>query len=562
MTTDPVPERIQRTASDLSQALDILATVSQDFALLAALDDTLRHALQRIMDYMNAEAASIFLLDSAGRELACPVCLGPVDVSQMRIRRGEGIVGRAVSTGRVQMVRDVRQDPDFDSLPDQATGFVTRSILCAPLRIKDNILGALEVINKKGGDGLFDPDDRSLLRALAALTALAIHNGRMAAALVEQERMQKELDLAREIQGRLLPAPAGADSFVHGFNLPVSEVSGDFFEHFVLGDGRVWFGVGDVSGKGMNAALLMAKTISLFRCLGKSESSPGRLLGVLNRELLETSYRGMFVTMAAGLYDPASDRLVLANAGHQPPLLRDPGGGYRELEAEDPPLGIVEAAEFAETRFALGGAGLYLFTDGLTEARLPAGPLGVEGVRRAIDSLAGLPPAERVAALGGSPDAAGAKRHDDVTVLLLERPGPDPWRMLLDRDFPADTAALADIRSAVRVACREAGCPPQGEEQVLLAVNEACMNVIQHGYRFLPGQALRLQLVERGPELTVRLLDRAPPVRETELRPRELDQLRPGGLGVHFMREVMDGVSCPAPPPGFTNLLQMTKKWK
>jgi sigma-B regulation protein RsbU (phosphoserine phosphatase) len=562
MTTEPVPERMQRTASDLSQALDILATVSQDFALLAALEDTLRHSLQRSMDYMNAEAASIFLLDGSGRELACPVCLGPVDVSHVRIQKGQGIVGRAVSTGKVQMVRDVRADPDFDSAPDQATGFVTRSILCAPLQIRDNILGALEVINKKGGDGLFDPDDRSLLRALAALMALAIHNGRMAAALVEQERMQKELDLAREIQGRLLPAPPGGAFPVHGFNLPVSEVSGDFFEHFALPDGRVWFGVGDVSGKGMNAALLMAKTISLFRCLGKSESSPGRLLGVLNRELLETSYRGMFVTMAAGLYDPASDRVLLANAGHQPPLLRDPGGAYRELEAEDPPLGILEGAEFGETAFALEGAGLYIFTDGLTEARLPGGPLGVEGIRQAIDALAGLPPGERVAALGGSLDAAGAKRHDDVTVLLLERPSPGPWRVLLDREFPAETAALAEIRNAVRAAAREAGCPPQCEEQLLLAVNEACMNVVQHGYRFAPGEALRLQLVERGPELTVRLLDRARPVREDELRSRELDQIRPGGLGVHFMREVMDGVSCLAPPPGFTNLLEMKKRWK
>lgn len=562
MTTEPAPERVQRTASDLSQALDILATVSQDFALLAALDDTLRHALQRVMDYMNAEAASIFLLDSSGRELGCPVCLGPVDVSHVRIQKGQGIVGRAVSTGRVQLVRDVRLDPDFDSSPDHQTGFITRSILCAPLQIKDNILGALEVINKKGGDGLFDPDDRSLLRALAAMTALAIHNGRMAAALVEQERMQRELELAREIQGRLLPAAEGGDFPVHGFNLPVSEVSGDFFEHFALADGRVWFGVGDVSGKGMNAALLMAKTISLFRCLGKSESSPGRLLGVLNRELLETSYRGMFVTMAAGLYDPDSDRVVLANAGHQPPLLRDSGGACRELEAEDPPLGILEGAEFGETAFALEGAGLYLFTDGLTEARLPAGPLGVEGVRQAIEALAGLPPGDRVAALGASLDAAGARRHDDVTVMLLERPAPSPWRLLLDREFPADTAALADIRNAVRAACREAGCPSQCEEQLLLAVNEACMNVIQHGYRFAPGQTLRLQLVERGPGLAVRVLDRAPPVSDRELRPRDLDQLRPGGLGVHFMREVMDGVSCLAPPPGYSNLLEMTKRWK
>ena len=132
------------------------------------------------------------------------------------------------------------------------------------------MLGALEVINKRKGDGLFDEADKRFLQVLAGLVSLAVHNAQMTGALVEQERMRRELDLAREIQRNLLPEQPAADFPVHGLNLSALEVSGDFYDFFTLADGRIAWGLGDVSGKGMNAAMLMAKTSSLFRCLGKT----------------------------------------------------------------------------------------------------------------------------------------------------------------------------------------------------------------------------------------------------------------------------------------------------
>src|ERR1700741_5494485 len=133
-----------------------------------------------------------------------------------------------------------------------------------------------------------------------------------------------------------------------------------------LPDGRIWFNVGDVSGKGMNAALLMAKTSSLFRCLAKSAEHPGQLLGAINNELCETNSHGMFVTMVGGLFDPATGLLRLSNAGHEPPLLFD-AERFTPIPADAPPLGMARGSGgpdgFPKRDIDLAGGTLYGGTD-------------------------------------------------------------------------------------------------------------------------------------------------------------------------------------------------------
>ena len=131
---------------------------------------------------------------------------------------------------------------------------------------------------------------------------------------------------------------------------------------------------------------------------------------------------------------------------------------------------------------------------------------------------------------------------------------------LLDQTFPASTEILSGLRQSVRGACQRAGCGEECVEQVVLAVNEACMNVIQHGYRRAAGQHFTLRLSVDGDMLSVHLLDNGLPASDADLRPRAFDELRPGGLGVHFMREVMDEVAYRPPPEGFTNCLQLRKR--
>lgn len=418
--------------------LALVAEMTRGFAGSGDFEAMVRDGLGWVTTHMRAEASSLFLLepraDGGPPDIVCHACVGPVDITGLRLPWGKGIVGRCIDRDAPQMVRDVAADPDYGGAQvEEEHGFVTRSILVAPLTVGEERLGAVEIINKLPGDGdpdhraaLFSDQDRELLVAVTGAAALAISNMRLAARLVEQERLKRELELAAEIQRGLLPPPAPADFPVHGLNLPVRSVSGDFFDVVPLPDGRLWATVADVSGKGMNAALLMAKTSSLFRCLCKEAPAPGPLLARISDELCETASHGMFVTMAAILYDPATGAARIANAGHEPLLLHDAAAGtFRDLPAGGPPLGIAEGIfggeGCPETEVTLlPGQALYVFTDGLTEAADGAGVmLGAEGAMALITEAAALPPRERPAAVVAAALAGGRVQRDDLTVLVL-----------------------------------------------------------------------------------------------------------------------------------------------
>ncbi len=241
---------------------------------------------------------------------------------------------------------------------------------------------------------------------------------RLAAAL------DQELRLAREIQQSLLPAEEAEAFPVAGINVSARELSGDFYDYFRLRDGRIYFNLADVSGKGVNAALLMAKTSSLFHCLGKHIHAPDKLLEVINNELCETAIRGMFVTMIAGLYDPRSRSVRLVNAGNPPAVLVARDGGVRSFEATASPLGIVPGSRFPlAEEIELGDGSLYLFSDGATEGRLEGDEmLGLEGLTQLFAAHRDQTPQARLATIVERFRNGSAKLHDDITILLLEEP--------------------------------------------------------------------------------------------------------------------------------------------
>lgn len=406
----------------LADDLDLIAEMTADFARSRDIEETLRLGLEHIATRMEAEAASLFLMDGDCGELVCRACWGPSDVTGLRLPPGRGIVWRSVEMNRPQLVKDTRTDPDFAHMVDKATGFTTRSILCAPMSVRDDRLGAIELFNKKGGTH-FDDDDRRILQALATSAALALINARQAAAMAEQEAFRRELALAADIQRAMLPPPRAADFPIHGVNLPARGVSGDFFDVVELPGGRLAFAIADVSGKGINAALLMAKTASLFRCLAKRLDGPGALLAAIDSELAETGSAGMFVTMVAGILDPASGRVTLANAGHEPPLLCR-GAEVEPLPGGMPPLGIDPTLFLGgcpESVVDLEGGSLYLFTDGLTEARDEDGRmLGTEGVLGLLARHSALPPPERLDAVIADVARDRLALKDDLTMLVVD----------------------------------------------------------------------------------------------------------------------------------------------
>ena len=386
--------------SEPDEAAVFLAKLTHEFASSLDIDETLKGAIDRFIVYLDAEAASIFLLEEDESALICRECAGPVDIKGLRLEPDQGIVGQTVSQNEAKIVRDVSKNPSFAAVVDKDTGFATRSILCAPLSVRGKCIGALELLNKRSGDGLFDLNDIQLATTVASAAALAIHNARMALELVEQERVRKELELAREIQESLLPLSQAGDFPVHGLNIPAREVSGDFFDFMRLDDGRVYFTLADVSGKGMNAALLMAKTTSLLRCLAKTSPDAGTLLRSVNDELCETATMGMFVTIVAGFLSADGDTVEIANGGHQPALIRRRDGSFEEFPAEAPPLGVLPDVEFPCCKLPLGDGAIYLYTDGLSESGGPDGSqLESEGLKRMLESTAPMRASERLPAI-------------------------------------------------------------------------------------------------------------------------------------------------------------------
>ncbi len=415
----------RRSSPALSGHLELLARMSGHFAVTTDIEETIQKALDLIIRYVGAEAGSLFLLEADTGKLVCKASVGQVDICGLMLDAGQGIVGQCVSGNCSRIVREVSEDPDFEPSVDDLTGFHTRSILCTPMTVHDAMLGAIELVNKKDESGLFSEPDLMMLQTLASAAALAIRNARMTEELVSQERLNREIELAIEMQRSLLPVAQPAPFPVSGINLPVYEVSGDFYDFFEIDDGRIYFSLGDVSGKGMDAALLMSKTSSLFRCLGKTIHMPAVLLATINRELCETAIHGMFVTMACGILDPASGKVQLANAGHEPALLHDCDGKFRAMPASAPPLGILypETGEtgIRDETFRLNGGTLYIFSDGVTEGFLENGdPLGVDGLKKIIREQSGETVTRRIESVISRLSSAGQKRRDDITILAVE----------------------------------------------------------------------------------------------------------------------------------------------
>ena len=412
-------EQVHRLVDEAPAAGDLylLAELSQEFALSLDIEDTLRNSVNTIIRYLDAEAASVFLLD--GDELVCRASAGPSPITGMRLPLDRGILGRTLSTRMCQMVRDVSTDPDFNKIVDHNTGFTTRSVMCTPLLVRERALGVLQVLNKKSERGLFSEHDLYVLRVLGVSVSLAIHNASMAVDLVEQRRIRQELELARQLQQRLLPEPRPEEFPLTGVNIPAHEVSGDFYDWFELGDGRLGFAIGDVSGKGLNAALLMVRAMSLLRGLGRAGTSLSALMQQVNAELYESSTAGMFVCALVGTYDPRSREAAWCSAGFPAALHHQADGSFRRWAATAPPLGIEPRLEFPLQQLSLGQDALYFYTDGATEVRGADGhSLDEDGLQELIRQHAMLPPQARLAALVESLSAL--RLRDDTTLLLLE----------------------------------------------------------------------------------------------------------------------------------------------
>ncbi|MGH8455078.1 MAG: ATP-binding SpoIIE family protein phosphatase, partial [Nevskiales bacterium] len=382
---------------------------------------------------------------------------------------------------------------------------------------------------------------------------------RMAEDLLAQRRLQQELEMARELQQQLLPPPLPPPFPLNGVNISAYEVSGDFYDYFPLDDGRTGFTIGDVSGKGLNAALLMVRTTSLLRGLGRAESSLPALLQRVNQELCETSSQGMFVCAVAGVYDPRTRLVSWCNAGFPAVLRHREDGHFESLPAQAPPLGIEPTLEVPLEQLTLGDESLYFYTDGAIEVRGADGySLDEEGLQVIIRRHASLAPKQRLDAM--VENLCALRLRDDTTLLVLEdRAAQSSMQRLAEMRVLSRAESLRDLRGMVADACRTAGCGNDLVEKLVLAVDEACANVIRHAYGGRQDGEIMLSIDREHNRLLFRLRDFAESVDPGRLKPRPPKPTRPGGLGLHLIDSIMDNWELRTPDDGRGNLLVMTK---
>jgi len=290
---------------------------------------------------------------------------------------GDGIVGRVAATGEGELIVDASADPRIVKHDDPA--LTVRSVIAAPIKVRQRLIGVLCVCN--AADGLpFSQTDYSLVAALAEQAGLAVHNADFIALQVEKQRLDVDLALAGDVQQMLLPpgmpAVAGLDLDARYF--AAQKVTGDLYDVFPLDGSRLAVAVADVAGKGVSASLLMAICRTLLREIAPRHESPAQVLAELNRKLAGEIRSGMYITLVYAVVDPAAARVTFARAGHERPLFSrlDAASGQHLSEypdSEGMPVGLVDPAMFGEViadrvlPFAPGDV-LVLYTDGLTEA--------------------------------------------------------------------------------------------------------------------------------------------------------------------------------------------------
>ena len=412
-------------SSKINVDLEIITKMNQEFALSLDLNETLKTALQVIIARINAQAANIFLINEKKKKFQCIASLHQDYLDEYELDLKDGVMGKAVEQKkciRVGNVRkDVREIAEFYFDLDNKTNFTTYSVLCSPLIAANECIGVIHCLNKKTNDKLFIEDDRKLLETLSAPAALAIRNAKMAQEMIEKNKIQKEVEIVGEIQKSLLSQNKKESFPVSGINIPAKVVSGDFYNFSDLGDGKYGFGVADVSGKGIKSSLLMSKASSLYRCLSKTDFSASNLLIQLNNEICETISRGMFVTMLIGIYDSNKKELLLANAGHEPPIIYSKDGSFSNYTEAGPPLGIMPNTKYTEHKITFEDSSMYIFTDGITEIKSPKGDmLGSEGFQNYIKKYQSTPNNERLKIIIDEILKEGHVQKDDLTIVVVD----------------------------------------------------------------------------------------------------------------------------------------------
>jgi phosphoserine phosphatase RsbU/P len=370
-STDPQIARLELRIQQLETCYKITSLINSELNL-ANLLDTIMNVAKKVM---NADACSLLLVDEETDELVFQIALSEVGEkikTLTRLKIGEGIAGVVAKTGESLIIEDAYQHPKFKPDYDKKTGFKTGSILCSPLMAKGNIIGVCQVIHEKTKARVFQQSDLELFLLLCDSAALAIHNARMHLVLMENQRMEKDMEFAQSVQESFLPTstPQHAHFSFAAQTHAAQVVGGDYYDFIPFENDMLGIVLGDVSGKGVPAALQMARLMSDFRYISQVDPEPQKVLTLVNNALCERSYRGMFTTAVFCLLDLKSKKLTVANGGHLSLLLKRKNSIEEIGFASGTPLGILPNMQYSQEEHILQSEDQILaFTDGVTEPK-------------------------------------------------------------------------------------------------------------------------------------------------------------------------------------------------
>jgi serine phosphatase RsbU (regulator of sigma subunit) len=300
-----------------------------------------------------------------------------------------------------------------------------RSAVCAPLMVGDDVLGVL-YLDFLANRGAVTHEDVHLIAQIARFAAVKLETTRLREESIAKAKLDEELRTAYVIQSRLLPAELPmVDGYAFaGTNKPCRTVSGDYYDFVVRPDGRLYFIVADVSGKGVTAALVMASVATAFNIFTRTDPSPADLVRELNVTLAPKTAPTKFVTMVVGRLDPATGIVEFVNAGHVAPLVIS-ARGVEEQTSTDMVVGLFASAKYRNQSVTLGaGDSLVLFTDGVTEAENETeDQLGLQPVATLVALLHGMQAPQILEAIDAQVQefCGNAPAADDVTMLALTR---------------------------------------------------------------------------------------------------------------------------------------------
>ncbi len=473
--------------------------------------------------------------------------------------------------GPVDLARLELASPVLQRLRDAGVALIV------PLVTQGELIGTLN-LGPRLSEQDYSTDDRRLLATLAAQAAPAIRVAQLvreqAAEAAERERYEQELKVAQLIQQQFLPheLPNLPEWQIAAYYGPARVVGGDFYDFIDLGEGRIGVVVGDVTDKGVPAALVMARTHSILRAEAPRLIEPGRVLARANELLVPEMPARMFVTCLYGVLEPATGRFTFANAGHNLPYVRT-ANGVIELRATGLPLGLMPGIAYEEAEGVIAqGDAVLLYSDGLVEQHGPGREMyGFPRLREAMATDdAGSALLDRLLEGLHTFTGAGWEQEDDITLVTLRRSAgvtadwseKRPEVELTRDDAPApgrDDAplitftiegAIGNEREAMRrvaEAVEPLDLTPPRLERLKTAVAETVMNAIEYGSQGDPSVPVDVRVDADDATIRVRVTDRAlsgpvPDVEAPDLDAKLEGRQKPRGWGLFLIRHMVDGM--------------------